>query len=80
MSMTFQSVSDFLGRQSVLMHDPAYELRSKCLLPLQIALDTKRSKFVALSLSGLHVRNPFTLHTISYSSCHIFLIFVISCF
>lgn len=49
-----QEAYDFLGRQSVLMHDPAYELRAKCLLPLQIALDTKRSKFVALSLSGLH--------------------------
>lgn len=59
LKLSFTIVSDFLGRQSVLMHDPAYELRAKCLLPLQLALDTKRSKFVALSLSGLHVSSNY---------------------
>lgn len=47
--------SDKLQRQHGIHRDPSYELRSVCLTAMQMALDTRRPKFVTLALNGTHV-------------------------
>lgn len=49
------SIPDKLYRQHGIHRDPSHELRSVCFTALQMALDTKRPKFVTMGLNGLHV-------------------------
>lgn len=44
-----------LNRQHGNHRDASYELRSVCLTAIQMALETKRSKFTSLALNGMHV-------------------------
>lgn len=46
---------DKLYRQHGIHRDPSYELRTVCLTAIQMALETKRPKFVAIALNGMHV-------------------------
>ncbi|XP_021695176.1 brefeldin A-inhibited guanine nucleotide-exchange protein 3 [Aedes aegypti] len=49
-----QIAHDKLLRQHGIHRDPSYELRSVCFTALQMALETKRPKFVTYGLNGLH--------------------------
>ncbi|XP_055681936.1 brefeldin A-inhibited guanine nucleotide-exchange protein 3 isoform X2 [Lutzomyia longipalpis] len=49
-----QSAYDKLCRQHGIHRDPSYDLRSVCLAPFQMALETRRPKFVTLALNGMH--------------------------
>ncbi|CAH1154457.1 unnamed protein product [Phaedon cochleariae] len=47
-------VTDLLAAQNNLLRNPSHELRAACFLPLKLALESKRSKLVSLSLTGLN--------------------------
>lgn len=47
--------SDKLQRQHGTHRDASYELRAVCLTSIQMALETKRPKFISLALNGMHV-------------------------
>ncbi|XP_066139724.1 brefeldin A-inhibited guanine nucleotide-exchange protein 3 isoform X1 [Euwallacea fornicatus] len=49
-----QEAHDLLASQNNLLRNPSYELRSICFVPLKLALESKRSKVVALALTGLN--------------------------
>uniref|UniRef100_A0A182QB76 SEC7 domain-containing protein n=1 Tax=Anopheles farauti TaxID=69004 RepID=A0A182QB76_9DIPT len=49
-----QIAHEKLSRQHGLHRDPSYELRSVCFTALQMALETKRPKFITYGLNGLH--------------------------
>ncbi|XP_058064103.1 brefeldin A-inhibited guanine nucleotide-exchange protein 3 [Anopheles bellator] len=49
-----QIAQEKLSRQHGLNRDHSYELRSVCFTALQMALETKRPKFVTYGLNGLH--------------------------
>ncbi|XP_032597271.1 brefeldin A-inhibited guanine nucleotide-exchange protein 3 isoform X2 [Drosophila grimshawi] len=51
---TAQIAYDKLYRQHGMHRDPSHELRSVCFTALQMALDTKRPKFITMGLNGLH--------------------------
>lgn len=46
---------DKLQRQHGTHRDASYELRTVCLTAIQMALETKRPKFISLALNGMHV-------------------------
>ena len=52
---------DKLYRQHGMHRDPSHELRSVCFTALQLALDTKRPKFITMGLNGLHVSENYDL-------------------
>lgn len=47
--------SDKLNRQHGTHRDASYELRSVCFTAIQMALETKRMKFIHIALNGMHV-------------------------
>ncbi|CAH0563479.1 unnamed protein product [Brassicogethes aeneus] len=49
-----QEAHDLLSAQNNLMRNSSHELRTACFQPLKLALESKRSKLVALSLTGLN--------------------------
>ncbi|XP_076275954.1 brefeldin A-inhibited guanine nucleotide-exchange protein 3 [Rhynchophorus ferrugineus] len=49
-----QEAHDLLASQNNLLRSPSYELRSICFVPLKLALESKKSKLVALALTGLN--------------------------
>ena len=53
--ITFLNIPELLQSQNSLLREPAHELRAKCFNVFQIALETRKSKFVANALSGFHV-------------------------
>ncbi|XP_055842958.1 brefeldin A-inhibited guanine nucleotide-exchange protein 3 [Episyrphus balteatus] len=54
LKQTAQIAYDKLYRQHGIHRDPSHELRSVCFTALQMALDTKRPKFITMGLNGLH--------------------------
>ncbi|KAG6451415.1 hypothetical protein O3G_MSEX007130 [Manduca sexta] len=51
---TCQDALEILCIQESNARRPSYELRRACLLPLQIALETKRPRLVSFALQGFH--------------------------
>lgn len=53
--LAHQQQIDKLQRQHGTHRDASYELRAVCLTAIQMALETKRPKFISLALNGMHV-------------------------
>lgn len=53
--MFYSFIEDKLHRQHGTHRDASYELRSVCLTAIQMAIETKRAKFISLALNGMHV-------------------------
>lgn len=53
--LSHSQFADKLYRQHGIHRDPSYELRAVCLTAIQMALETKRAKFITLALNGMHV-------------------------
>lgn len=51
----YSYIEDKLHRQHGTNRDASYELRSVCLTAIQMAIETKRAKFISLALNGMHV-------------------------
>ena len=54
-TFVFFLLVDKIQRQQGVHRDPSYELRTVCLTAMQMALDTRRPKFVTMALNGIHV-------------------------
>lgn len=61
--------TDKLYRQHGTHRDSSYELRAVCLTAIQMALETKRPKFISLALNGMHVSFVFLFFHILHLTC-----------
>ena len=54
-----QETLDLLKDDAVTNNAEAHQLRERCLVPLQLALESKSSKISAHAISGIQVIIPF---------------------
>lgn len=72
-------LTDKLHRQHGTHRDTSYELRSVCFTAIQMALETKRQKFISLALNGMHVSCTHTYKSIEINPFRVFLKKKFSC-